>query len=262
MHKITWIDTHCHLEMLDKDAESVLRVNEEEGVTHCVTIGTNHESNQKVKDYCHLFQQIFGTLGFHPHDAKNVQREQLDWIREETQKNKKIIGIGECGFDLYYNHSEEDKQKEVFAQQLELADELGVPLVIHSREAEKQTRDLLDSSEFKGLSGVFHCFTSTKEFARYVLDKGFYVSFNGICTFPKSKTIREVLSYVPLERIILETDAPFLTPVPFRGRQNRPGYVALVGNYIADYLGISRDEFSQKVRRNTQTLFQRMVYEG
>ena len=257
-----WIDSHCHLEMLKGEPKRILEKSFQQGMGSCVTIGTNHRSNQKILQYCQEFSQVFATLGIHPHGAAGFQDEHLDWIKQEASNNIKIVGIGECGFDLYYRHSPESDQKTAFIAQLDLAVELALPVVIHSREADSITRDVIDDFKQKQLAGVVHCFTSDIAQARYMLDAGLYLSFNGICTYPTADSVREVLKFTPLDRILLETDAPFLSPQAKRGKPNSPGNVSIVGKFIANYLNIPADEFARLTANNTHNLFSRIPNES
>ncbi len=259
--ELAWVDSHCHLEMLKEDVGASLKRSYDEGVVACITIGTSHKANLSIKQYCQTFKNVYGTFGFHPHGASGVEQSHLDWLKKELVGNDKIVAIGECGFDLYYEHSKRETQQVIFEAQLDLAVEKNMPLVIHSRDADSQTLDMLDAYKGKNLNGVVHCFNSDLSQAKYYLDLGLYLSFNGICTFPKAEPVREVLSYVPLDRILLETDSPYLSPVPYRGKSNYPGRVAIVGEYIARFLGISSKQLSEQILANTKTLFPKFDYE-
>ena len=191
------------------------------------------------------------------HNAREYTEEHGSWIKTTAQTHPKIIAIGECGYDFFYNHSDAKEQEIAFTKQLEIAVETGLPVVIHTRNAEKETRKTLEPFLSQGITGVFHCYTSSQELAEFALEAGFYLSFNGIVTFPKSDNVRELLSMTPINRLLLETDAPFLTPVPYRGKKNFPGYLSLVGKYIAEYLTIDESKLAQQVSDNTKTLFHR-----
>jgi len=256
-----WIDSHCHLEMLKGDLNDNLEKSFQQEMKLCISIGTDQESNLKIKQFCKKFEQVYGTFGFHPHNASEFNQEHLDWIRTEVINDKKIVGIGECGFDFYYNHSSKSDQIEAFESQLDLAVETNLPSIIHSRDAESDTREVLDKYTNRGLKGVVHCFTSDLDQAKFLLERGFYLSFNGICTFPQADTIRQVLKYMPKDRILLETDSPFLSPVPLRGKPNFPGNVSIVGEYVADLLGLSVEKLAEIVSQNTKRLFPKIQYE-
>ena len=253
--KNRWVDTHCHLEMLKEDPAGALEKGREQGLCHSMTIGTNHETNQAVLGLCAQFGDISGALGIHPHYAKDAEPAHFDFIEKNAINNPRIIAIGECGLDFFYTLSEAEPQKEVFVKQLQLAIKHNLPVVIHSRSAEQETLDCLAQVDVSKLRGVFHSFTSSLDMAQKILEMGFYISFNGICTFPKSDEVREVLKQMPLDRILLETDSPYLSPVPFRGKPNVPGNVSVVGEFVADFLGLEAPELAQRCYTNSKQLF-------
>lgn len=254
----SWVDTHCHLEMLKTDVDEALAHAKEMGVGMMMTIGTRHSSNLEVLRLVKEYEEVYGALGIHPHDADDATPEHLDFISQHLKEEKKLVALGECGFDLFYEHSTIENQKRVFYQQIEMALELDLPLVIHSREAEAVTRQMLKDFKGRGMKGVFHSYTSSPELAKEILDLGFYISVNGICTFPKSDEVREVLRMVPPDQLLLETDSPFLAPVPVRGKSNLPGNVAHVGQFVAATLGREPIEIQEQCFRNCQTLFERL----
>ncbi len=231
------------------------------GLEFCLTIGTQMGMNGNILKQVQQHKQVFGTLGVHPHNAKEFDRSTYDLLKEAINSSSKIVAVGECGYDFHYHHSSVEDQEFAFEKQLDLALELSLPVVIHTREAEQKTIDTLDKYRSKGLKGVFHSFTSSLALAEYALDAGFYISFNGIATFPKSELVREVLKMVPIEKILLETDAPFLSPVPVRGRTNVPGNVGIIGTHLAEFLGIPAKEFAIQTKLNTLTLFSQITYE-
>ena len=255
---LTWVDTHCHLEMLKEEPDTALEKSTALGMETCLTIGTKHSSNLKVCEYVEQYPSVYGAVGIHPHEADAAKVEELGFIRESLLANQKLVAIGECGFDFFYSHSGEGNQKRIFYQQLEIACDVKLPLVIHSREAEKQTFEMLADFKGKGLTGVFHSYTSGLDLAKAVLDLGFYISVNGICTFPKSDAVREVLKIIPKKQLLLETDSPFLSPVPMRGKPNIPGNVSYVGAFVADYLGMEQQELKELCYQNTLELFSRI----
>ncbi|MDX2471121.1 MAG: TatD family hydrolase [SAR324 cluster bacterium] len=253
-----WIDSHCHLDMIKIPLGEVLTQAKEMSVGPLMTIGTKGESNRSVVELVDQAPEIFGTLGIHPHEADATTEGDFKFIHESAESNPKIIAIGECGFDFFYSHSTATGQKEVFYKQIEIALELNLPLVIHARDAEAETMQMLKDFKGQGLKGVFHSFTSSLELAELVLEQGFYLSFNGIATFPKAENVREVLLKTPKDRILIETDSPFLAPKPFRGRTNFPGYVSYVGMQLAEILQIDITEFQRLTRTNTLNLFQNL----
>ena len=255
----TWVDTHCHLEKAEEPLESIITKSKDLNVTKFITIGTEHSSNQEVNHITKTNNDIFGTIGFHPHDASGFQQTHVEWMIQAIEENTKILAIGECGLDYFYEYSDKASQKSAFAAQLQLASQLNFPVVIHTRNAEQDTMDIIEASSTKGLTGVFHCFTSSMQLAKYALNKGFYISFNGICTFPKSEDVRAILKYTPLDRILLETDSPFLAPVPHRGKTNFPGYVSIVGEYVANFLKLEPQKLAKLTEQNTKTLFPRFI---
>lgn len=256
--KPAWVDSHCHLEMLKEPVAVAMEKSRSAGMLYCITIGTSHKANLQISQFCNSFSDVFGTLGFHPHGASKVKESDFDWIKKEIANNKKIVAVGECGFDLYYEYSKKEDQADVFQTQVELAIELDMPIVIHSRDADADTRDVIDSFNGNSLKGVVHCFSSDIPQARYFLDRGFYLSFNGISTFPQAKQVRDVILYTPRDRILLETDAPYLSPVPFRGKPNLPGRVSIVGEFISELLDLPVPAFSNQIQENTETLFERI----
>lgn len=262
MHQdLPWVDSHCHLEMLKDDIDSVLAKSREMSVNQVITIGTDETSNQQVNTLTKTHTEVFGTVGCHPHNASAFTETHRGWMKDQLIHNLKLLGIGECGFDFFYGFLEEEDQRRTFIRQFELAIELDLPLVIHTREAEKQTIEVLDQFQANLPAGVFHCFTSSLDLARYVLDRGYYISFNGICTFPKSENVRAILQYTPLDRMLLETDSPYLSPVPFRGKPNFPGNVSIIGEYISDFLKIPATELASITHQNLNNLFPRLSYE-
>lgn len=257
-----WIDSHCHLEMIKENIPDLFLRSEADNLKACITIGTDHASNIQVIEMCERYPQIFGTLGVHPHEASTFTRKEADFIEAEAQKNPKIVAIGECGFDFHYNLSDQKQQHEAFEQQLDIAVRSNLPVVIHTRDAEEETIEVLTHFKDQNLKGVFHCFTSSMKLAEFALKSGFYISFNGISTFPKSREVKEVLKETPLDRILLETDAPYLAPVPHRGKPNTPKYVPVVGHFISEFLDIPVEEFSKITLQNTKRLFSRLSNEN
>ena len=254
----TWVDTHCHLDMLDRaPAEAVAQANDM-GVDLLITIGTQHQSNQAVAQITREFLPVYGAVGVHPHEADRAEDDDFAFITDEVKNNDKIIALGEGGFDYYYGHSSREGQKQVFYRLVLIALEFGLPLVIHARDADDAVREFLRDFKGQGVRGVFHSYTGNPFLAEEILQEGFYLSFNGICTFPKGENVREVLRMTPHDRLLLETDAPFLAPKPHRGRTNQPGYVSLVGEFVAEFLQLPPQEVKKMCFDNSMQLFQRL----
>ena len=253
-----WIDSHCHLEMTTENIPELFSGDTENQLDYCITIGTDHSSNLQVVEMCNQYDHLSGTLGVHPHEASKLTQEHLDFIESEATRNSNIVAIGEFGFDFYYGLSDKKSQRNAFEKQLDIASRTQLPVVIHTREAESETMDVLSNFKDQNLQGVFHCFTSSEKLAHFALDRGFYISFNGIVTFPKSKEVKQVLEMTPLNRILLETDSPYLAPVPHRGKTNTPKYVPVVGHFISEHLNIPVQELSELTIQNTKRLFSRI----
>lgn len=227
-----WTDAHCHVRA---DGEDVLDEARAEGVGRFVTVGTDRASSQLAIDIASRHEGVWATAGVHPHDAK----DGLDGI-EELLAAPKVVGVGECGLDYYYDHSPRDVQRDVFAAQIALAKAHDRTLVIHARDAWPDTFDILDA-EGAPPRLVFHCFTGGVEEARRALDLGAVLSFSGIVSFNNAADVREAAALCPLDRMTVETDSPYLAPVPHRGKRNRPAYLPHVGAALAAARGVAVD---------------------
>ena len=251
--KLKWTDVHTHLNMLDISAEVAVKEAELAGVTQIITIGTEPEDWSKVILFSKTFSQVKGALGMHPHSAKLYNDEVEEVLRKGLDKEG-IVSCGEIGLDYYYEYSDKEKQKEVFYRQMILAKEKKMPVEIHTRSAEEDTIKTL--KQFSGsVRGLLHCFSETWSLAREALDLGFNISFSGIVTFKKADDLREVCRKVPLDRLHLETDAPYLAPAPYRGKQNKPAWVVHTAQVVADLHKISLSELSHKTQNNYKQLF-------
>lgn len=250
------IETHCHLDYLkDDELKAILDKSLEHHIEKIVTIAVAPGNLAKVRELTQEHEMIFGTQGIHPHEAKDVTPEVLEEISQNIN-NEKIIAVGEIGLDYYYDKSPHDKQIDAFEKQLQIAVDNDKPVVIHTREADDDTIAVLKnfSSTLKK-KGVIHSFTSSLELSRFCLDEGFHLGFNGIITFNKAENVREVLRECPLDRILVETDAPFLTPVPYRGKENAPFYLPFVAERIANEKEIELDEVLRITKQNAINLF-------
>ena len=253
-----WIDTHAHLDKLKPEPEAILKEAKLSFVDTVFTIGTCLTDWPKVLQLANTFPNVYGTLGMHPHDAKDFNEECKNFLKSHLS-DKNIVAVGEIGLDYYYSHSSKEVQKEVFYQQLCLAEEFQLPVEIHTREAEEDTLYFL--KEFRGrLKGLLHCFTSSYEMAKKALDFGFNISFSGILTFKKSKDLQALCKKIPLNRIHIETDSPYLAPVPHRGKENQPAWVSLVAHKVSEIHNIELDKLSRQLRQNTLNLFPKVKH--
>lgn len=249
-----WIDTHCHLagKEFQADLPDVLARAQEAGIEAMIVIGAGDglEGNQKAIELANQYPHLWATVGIHPHDAKLSGD-----LRSLVISSKKVVAIGEIGLDYHYDHAPRDVQQERFLEQMALAKELNLPVVIHSREAWDDTIHIVEKMGPLPKGGVFHCFGGNVAEARQALDLGFYISISGIVTFKKAQNLIEVIQQIPLERIVIETDAPFLAPVPYRGKKNEPAFVKLVGEKIAEIKKMPAEKISKATIENTKKLF-------
>jgi TatD DNase family protein len=211
-------------------------------------------SNTEAVALAARFENVYATVGMHPHDAKDVSAEDLAKLRELIVHSK-VVAVGETGLDYYYSHSPHDVQRRVFTQFIYIARETRLPIVVHEREAAVESAELLRREGAGELRGVIHCFTGDYNAARAYLDLGFYLSFTGIITFKNAEPLREVVRRVPLERMLVETDSPYLTPVPHRGKRNEPAYVRWVAEMIARIKAICLEEVAETTTGNAAALF-------
>ncbi|TDT70587.1 TatD DNase family protein [Hypnocyclicus thermotrophus] len=247
------VDTHCHIygEKYKNDIEEVLAEAKKE-LEFIVNIGYDLESSKISVDIANKYDFVYATVGFHPTDISKMNEESLKQIYEIAKKNNKVLAIGEIGLDYYWMKDEVEKQKIAFLKQLELAEEINKPVVIHTREAMKDTIDILKSK--KNITGIIHCYPGSYETAKSVIDR-FYFGINGVVTFKNNKKTQEVVKKIPLERLVIETDAPYLTPTPFRGKRNKPTYVKYVAEKIAELKNISIDEVIKVTTNNAKKIY-------
>ncbi|MBI3017701.1 MAG: TatD family hydrolase [Deltaproteobacteria bacterium] len=250
-----FIDSHAHLEYSNYEADfsEVLARAKEAKIELILNIGTTLEHCKQGLEVAQSYPHIFASVGIHPHDANKVPADYLDQLKAFA-KNPKVKAIGEIGLDYYYEHSPREIQLQRFEEQVRLAQELNLPMSIHCRNAFQDCFEILSKVSY--FTGVFHCFTGTQEEAKKALELGFYISFSGIVTFKKSQALQEVVKQVPLEKMLIETDAPFLAPEPHRGKRNEPAFVILTAQKIADLKAIPLETVAQKTTHNTKTLFQ------
>ena len=252
------IDSHAHIQGKEYsgEAEAVIARARAASVETIIAVGGagDMSSNREAVALAAQFESVYATVGMHPHDAKDVGDDELMDLRALALQPK-VVAVGETGLDYYYNHSPHDVQRRVFAQFIHMARELELPIVVHERDAAREAAELLRVEGGGKLRGVIHCFTGNYQAACAYLDLGFYLSFTGIITFKNAEPLRDVVRKAPLERIFVETDSPYLTPVPHRGKRNEPAYVHLVAETIARLRGLSLEEVAQGTSANVRRLF-------
>ncbi len=252
------IDTHCHIqtEEFDEDRDAVLERAAEAGVGTLIVVGGAGDlsTNEKAVRLADEHAGVYATVGMHPHDAKDVGAADMARLRD-LARHPKVVAIGETGLDFHYDHSPRQVQRDMFERFAALAVETGLPIVVHNRESDREVAETIRSRGGGALHGVIHCFSSDAAAARTFLDLGFYLSFSGIVTFKNAEGLRDVARQVPADRLLIETDAPFLAPVPKRGRRNEPAYVRFVAETLAQVRDVGVDEIAGVVSRNARRLF-------
>ena len=250
------IDSHCHLDhqSLFSNLDDVIKRSKEVGISKILTICTTIQSFKIIKEIIKKDEIIYGTYGIHPHEAKdNIITSDL--IIEEIKNNKKIIGIGETGLDFFYNHSDKTDQINSFEKHINASIKLDIPLIIHSRNAEKETLDIFKQYKNKNLKILMHCFTGSKSFAKKLLDLNSSFSASGIITFKNSNELQETFKSIPLEKLLIETDSPFLAPEPNRGKKNEPSFITYTAKKLADIKKITKEKLIKVTSLNFNTLF-------
>ena len=254
------VDSHCHLDfpVLNQDLDGVLARARAAGVGSFLTIGTKLAESEAVIAIAQAHSDVHCTVGVHPHEAeREAATVTVDRLVALAGHNK-VVGIGESGLDFFYDEAPRDLQASAFDMHIEAAKETGLPLVVHTREADEMTKDMLQHHARGGrLTGVLHCFTSGRDLALAAIDLGFYISFSGIVTFKSAADLREIARLVPDNRILVETDSPYLAPVPMRGKSNEPAYVAHTAHLLADIRGTDRASFAAMTTENYFRLFNR-----
>ena len=246
-----YIDTHCHLSIEDyNDIDKVIEENKDALVEKIVVSGCSRESIEEVMDLKDRYDMVYVTIGYHPEYADTVTESDLDYLKSLLGE-KKIIGIGEIGLDYHYTKENKDKQIWLFEEQLKIADAFNLPVVIHSRDATMDTINILKKYKAKG---IIHCFSGSLETANIYISMGFLLGIGGVVTFKNSK-LKDVVKEVPLESIVLETDSPYLTPVPFRGKVNSSKYLEYIAMFIADIKNISVEKLAEITNKNASSLF-------
>ena len=250
-------DTHAHYDdaSYDGDRDQVIEAVRAAGVKHFVNISADLASLKGTLNILDKYPESYGTLGIHPSEVRDLNESVMEEIVAETRKNNRIVAIGEIGLDYWDEGPDKESQAFWFRRQLDLARELGKPVVIHSRDAVQDTYDILSEKHAEDMGGVIHCFSASAEMAKLYVKKGYFIGIGGVVTFKNAKTLREVTECVPLENIVLETDCPYLAPVPFRGKRNHSGNLTLVAEKIAEIKGISAGEVCSATYENALKLY-------
>ncbi|MFS8630524.1 MAG: TatD family hydrolase [Bacillales bacterium] len=249
-------DTHTHLNAYQfaDDLPEVIDRALKEGVSRMVVVGFDRPTIEIAMDLIEKYDFLYASIGWHPVDAIDMKDEDLDWI-EELAKHPKVVAIGETGLDYHWDKSPKDIQKEVFRKQIRLAKKLQLPLVIHNREATADVVEILKEENAAEVGGIMHCFSGSPETALECVKMNFYISLGGPVTFKNAKKPKEVAKAVPLDRLLIETDCPYLAPHPYRGKRNEPAYVKLVAEEIAALKGLSFEEVAKATTENAERLF-------
>ena len=252
------IDSHCHLnyEPMSLSLKETIERANKDGVKYLLTISTEDKSYGKILNIITNNECVYGSYGIHPHEAKNHRSLKSDEIIKKVKLNKKIIGIGESGLDFYYNHSDKKDQIECFEEHIIAAQDSQLPLIVHTRNAETETLDILSKKlKEKNFKILIHCFTGSKKFAFNLLDLGAYISASGVVTFKKSETLANTFKELPNNRILVETDSPYLAPVPLRGKPNEPSYIIHTVKFLSKLKNIPFEDFSKITTKNFFNLF-------
>ena len=270
---MTLVDSHCHIdgEAFDEDRDEVVRRANDAGVAVMLTIGTgdpHSDDFRKAVAVAEKYENVFASVGVHPHDAKLYDDKAENHLIDLVNSSDKVIAWGEIGLDFYYDHSPRDVQIDVFRRQIKTARALDLPIIVHSRDADDETLGVLEEecsgetengkpkteNDFRG--GIMHCFGGTPEMAEALMNIGFLISFAGNVTFKKAENLRDAARVVPLDKLLVETDCPFLTPVPFRGKRNEPAYVEHTARFLAEFYGVEFEALAAKTTRNFLDFFQ------
>tara|TARA_B100001123_G_scaffold409227_1_gene503175 strand:- start:66 stop:839 length:774 start_codon:yes stop_codon:yes gene_type:complete len=251
-------DSHCHLDYSDlyNQLDKVLERATLNQVKYLLTICTTLNSFEKIKLIINKYENIYGTFGIHPHETDKHQNIDIDFITNIKKQNNKVIGIGETGLDFYYNHSDKNIQKKSFVEHMEAASKLNIPLIVHSRNAENDTYEILkEGLKNSNLKVLMHCFTGSTNFAKKLIDLNCYISISGIITFSNSLSLVETVSHIPIENLLVETDSPYLAPTPYRGKTNEPSYIVHTIEKLSVIKKISKEKTINITTKNFKKLF-------
>lgn len=258
-----FVDSHCHIdgEQFDADRDEVVRRARDAGVAAMLNVGTgdpNTDDFRRAVDVAERYENVFAAVGVHPHDAKLYDEKAERHLIDLIASTDKIIAWGEIGLDFYYDHSPRDVQEKVFRKQIREACALGLPIIVHSRDADNETVTIIREEcqgniDFRG--GIMHCFGGTPEMAEDLLEIGFLISFSGNVTFKKADNIRDAARAVPLDKLLVETDCPFLAPIPFRGKRNEPAYVVKTAEFLSEFYGVELEMLAEATTKNFLEFF-------
>jgi TatD DNase family protein len=257
-----FVDSHCHIdgEAFDADRDEVVRRARDAGVKAMLTVGTgnpHHGEIARAVETAEKYENVFASVGVHPHDARTYNDKAEKYLIGLVKSSDKVVAWGEIGLDFYYDHSPRDVQIEVFRRQIKTARELNLPIIIHSRDADDETVEVLREecvySDFRG--GIMHCFGGTAKMAKDLMEIGFLISFAGNVTFKKAENLREAARAVPLDKLLIETDCPFLAPIPFRGKRNEPSFVIHIARFLADFYEIEIERLARQTTENFKRFF-------
>lgn len=249
------IDTHTHIDMdnYKEHFDEILQNAKMHGVEKFVIPGVEPNGFKRILELCEKYPNIYGAVGVHPEELESYNKNSEEIIKEYL-KHPKIVAVGEIGLDYYWDKSQTDKQKEIFEKQIYIAKEYHKPILVHDRDAHADTFDILKKTNAKEVGVVMHCFSGSVEFAKECIKEGFYIALGGVTTFKNAKKAKDVAKIVPLDRLLLETDAPYMTPVPHRGEENQPAFVKFVAQEIANLREVSFEEIEQATTLNAQRL--------
>jgi len=254
------VDSHCHIdgEAFDADRSEVVKRAMDAGVVAMLNIGTggpHSDDFRRAVAVAEEHENVFASVGVHPHDAK-LYDDRAEAHLVELSRSEKVIAWGEIGLDYYYDHSPRDVQVDVFRRQIRTARDLDLPIIIHSRDADDETVEILtDECSYDGFRGIMHCFGGTPQMAESLMKIGFLISFAGNVTFKKAENLRDAARVVPLDKLLVETDCPFLTPIPFRGKRNEPAYVEHTARFLADFYGVELETLATQTTKNFLEFF-------
>ncbi|MDU6264835.1 MAG: TatD family hydrolase [Anaerocolumna aminovalerica] len=249
-------ETHAHYddEAFEQDREDVLKSLQQSGISFVVNVSASIESIKTTLELTKQYPFVYGSVGVHPDETKDLNEENFVWLKEMT-KEPKIVAVGEIGLDYYWDATDREVQKIWFDRQIELAKEVNLPAIIHSREAGKDTLDMITASQLKQVGGIIHCFSYGKDIAKSYLDMGFYLGIGGVVTFKNGKKLKEVVEYAPIEQLVLETDSPYLAPEPNRGKRNTSLNLIYVAKEIAKLKNMDYDEVIAVTENNARKLY-------